>query len=286
VSGVHRYGRAIPVTPDNGDLKAPPASFDAGTYWEGMHRSNTGFEAVGFAVLGAPLNAWMYRVRRRVFRRAIRRAGVPVEGASVLDVGTGTGFYVHEWQRLGAAAVTGVDVSAAAIEHVRAEIPTANFLEADIADAIPAALGSEYDVISAFDVLFHIVEDGRFLQAIENLARLTRSRGHLLLSENFLRSSTLRHRHQVSRTRSEIDQALSAAGLEVVLRLPMFVLLNSPVDSQSRFLHLFWRGLSGVSRRSHRLGGVLGAALYLPELLLTALVREGPSTELVVCRRR
>src|SRR4051794_30174088 len=245
-----------------------------------MHSSSTGFEAVGFAVLGAPLNTWMYRVRRRVLRRAIRRAGVRAEGASVLDVGTGTGFYVREWQRLGAGAVTGGDVSAAAVERVRAEIPTAKFLEADIADAIPDALGGEYDVISAFDVLFHIVEDTRFLQAIENLARLTRTRGHLLLSENFLRSSTLRHRHQVSRTRSEIDQALSAAGLEVVLRLPMFVLLNSPVDSRSRFLHLFWRGLSGVSRRSHRLGGVLGAALFLPELLLTALVREGPSTEL------
>lgn len=273
------------MTPDNGDLKAPPASFDAGSYWEEMHRSNIGFGAVGFAVLGAPLNAWMYRVRQHVLRRAIRGARVRVEGASVLDVGTGTGFYVREWERLGAGAVTGVDLSAAAIERLRAEIPTAKFLEADIADAIPAGLEGEYDVTSAFDVLFHIVEDTRFLQAIENLARLTRPRGHLLLSENFLRSSTLRHRHQVSRTRSEIDEALSAAGLEVVLRLPMFVLLNSPVDSQSRLLHLFWRGLSGVSRRNHWLGGVLGAVLFLPELLLTALIREGPSTELVVCRR-
>jgi hypothetical protein len=90
----------------------------------------------------------------------------------------------------------------------------------------------------------------------------------------------------VSRTRDEIDRALSAAGFEAVLRLPMFVLLNTPVDSRSHALHLLWRGLAGVSRRNHRLGGLLAAALYGPELALTALVPEGPSTELVVCRHR
>jgi SAM-dependent methyltransferase len=250
-----------------------------------MHRSNIGFGAVGFGVLGTPFNTWMYRVRRRVLRRAVSRAGIRVAGAAVLDVGTGTGFYVREWQRLGAATVTGIDVSAAAVERLRVDIPNGTFLEADIADPTPDALRGEYDIVSAFDVLFHIVDDARFVQAIANLGRLTRPGGYLLLSENFLRGVTLRHEHQVSRTRGEIDQALSDAGFEPVLRLTMFVLLNAPVDSQSRLLRLFWRGLSGVSRRSHRLGGVLGAVLYRPELLLTAIVQEGPSTELVVCRR-
>jgi SAM-dependent methyltransferase len=263
----------------------PRTSFDADSYWEDMHRLNVGFAAVGFGVLGTQFNTWMYRVRRRVLRRAVRRAGIEVTGASVLDVGTGTGFYVREWQRLGAAEVTGIDVSAAAVSRLRGEIREARFLEADVADPIPDLLADGFDIVSAFDVLFHIVDDERFGRAIENLGRLTRPGGHLLLSENFLRGSTLRHRHQVSRTQDEIDRALTSAGFETVLRLPMFVLLNSPVDSQFRPLGLFWRGLAGVSRRSHRLGGLLAACLYLPELGLTAVVREGPSTELHVCRR-
>lgn len=250
-----------------------------------MHRSNVGFAAVGFGVLGTPFNTWMYRVRRRVLRRAVRRSGIQVRGASVLDVGTGTGFYVREWQQLGAEAVTGIDVSAAAVSRLRSGVPEVRFLEADVADPIPDALAGGFDIVSAFDVLFHIVDDKRFSRAIENLGRLTRPGGHLLLSENFLRGSTLRHRHQVSRTLEEIDHALATSGFETVLRLPMFVLLNSPVDSESRLLRLFWRGLAGVSRRSHRLGGLLAAALYTPELALTAVMRDGPSTELLVCRR-
>ena len=276
------------VSPDHREpppSAEPQTSFDADRYWEDMHRVNAGFAAVGFGVLGTQFNSWMYRVRRRVLRRAVRRGAIQVRGASVLDVGTGTGFYVREWQRLEAAEVTGIDVSAAAVSRLRGEITEAHFLEADVADPIPNVLAGGFDIVSAFDVLFHIVDDERFGWAIENLGRLTRPGGHLLLSENFLRGSTLRHHHQVSRTRDEIDRALAAAGFETVLRLPMFVLLNSPVDSEFRPLRLFWRGLAGVSRRSHRLGGLLAACLYLPELGLTAVVREGPSTELHVCRR-
>jgi hypothetical protein len=107
-----------------------------------------------------------------------------------------------------------------------------------------------------------------------------------LLSDNFLHGPALRGRHQVSRSLEEIDRALEAAGLERVLRLPVFFLMNTPVDSRSRLLRFSWRVVSRICRRSHRAGTALGAVLFLPELLLTALAREGPSTELVVCRRR
>ena len=171
-----------------------------------------GFGAVGFVVLGAPLNAWMYRVRRRVLRRAIVAPAYRSRERRSSTSAPGRASTFGEWERLGAGAVTGVDLSAAAIERLRAEIPTAKFLEADIADAIPegsrASTTSSRHSTSSFTS--SKTPDSR---AIENLARLTRPRGHLLLSENFLRSSTLRHRHQVSRTRSEIDEALSAAGL-------------------------------------------------------------------------
>lgn len=275
------------MSPDENDrsLSAEPSNaFDPGRYWEDVHGSNVGFAAVGFRLLGTQFNDWMYRVRRYVLRRALRRAAVSVKGASVLDVGTGTGFYVHEWQRLGAAKVTGIDMSATAVKRLRAEIPWATFVEADIAEPIPVALG-RHDIVSAFDVLFHIVDDERYMRAIENLGRLTRPGGYLLLSENFLRRPTARQFHQVNRTQDEIERALSAAGFQAVLRLPMFVVMNLPADSESRLLRLFWRGLSGVCYRSNRAGAVLGAALFVPELVLTAFVREGPTTKLAVCRR-
>lgn len=261
-------------------------AFDPERYWEEMHRENRGFAAVGFAGLGVGFNKWMYRVRRVVVRRALRRAAVSVKSASVLDVGAGSGFYVLLWLKLGAAHVTGMDLSEAAVDGLRAEFPTAEFLCDDIADPSQELRAGRYELVSSFDVLFHIVDDERFDRAIENVAELIRPGGHLLLSDNFLHGPAIRGRHQVSRSLEEIDDALTAAGFETIARLPMFYLMNTPIDSKSRLLGLSWRVVSGICYRSHRAGAILGGLLFPLELLLTAVVHEGPSTELVVCRRR
>lgn len=260
--------------------------FDPEEYWEGMHRENHGFAAVGFAGLGVGFNKWMYRVRRVVVRRALRQAGVAVRGAHVLDVGSGSGFYVRIWLALGAAHVTGIDLSEAAVDALRVEFPRAEFARGDIAEPSTATRNRRYELVSAFDVLFHIVDDERFVRAIENVAALTCPGGHLLLSDNFVHGPAIRGRHQVSRSLSEIDEALVAAGFETVARLPMFFLMNTPIDSTSRQLALSWRAVSGICHRSHLAGSVLGGLLFPLELLLTAVAKEGPSTELVVCRRR
>ncbi len=261
-------------------------AFDPEQYWEDAHVQEPGLAAVGFRGLGVGFNTWMYRVRRVVLRRALRRASVSLHGATVLEVGAGTGFYVQRWLELGAAHVTGIDLSAAAVESLKGEFPTAEFRRDDIAEPSQETRSRRYDLVSAFDVLFHIVDDGRFVRAIGNIGELVRPGGHLLLTDNFLHGPTIRGRHQVSRSLAEIDAALADAGFETVVRLPMFFLMNTPIDSQSAWLKHSWRVVIGTCRRSQRAGAVLGALMYPPELLLTGVAREGPSTELVVCRRR
>jgi SAM-dependent methyltransferase len=171
-------------------------------------------------------------------------------------------------------------------DALRSQFRIAEFDREDIAELSAVRRNRRYDLISAFDVLFHIVDDARFVRAIGNIGDITRPGGYLLLSDNFLHGPTIRGRHQVSRSLAEIEDALAAAGFDTVLRLPMFFLMNNPIDSQSRLLSFWWRAISGFCYRSHRAGGVLGALLFPVEVLLTGSVREGPSTELVVCRRR
>lgn len=135
-------------------------------------------------------------------------------------------------------------------------------------------------------MLYHIVDDARFVRAIANIGELTRPGGHLLLSDNFLHGPAIRGPQQVSRSLAEIDAALAAAGFETVLRLSMFLLMNTPIDSQSRLLRRSWYAIQRICYRSNAAGAVVGALLFPLELLVTAEAREGPSTELVVCRRR
>jgi hypothetical protein len=90
----------------------------------------------------------------------------------------------------------------------------------------------------------------------------------------------------VSRTLEEFERTLDELGLELVLRRPLFVLTNIPLDSRSRLHWAFWNRLHSLLLRQPRLGGPLGAALFPLEVALVTLCREGPGTELVVCRKR
>src|SRR5829696_5730512 len=166
----------------------------------------------------------MYRVRRHVFLRTLRPLVTP--RMRVLDVGSGTGFYIDRWHELGVSSVTGADLTETAVEQLRRRYPADRFVRFDVTEeGAPLEPGS-FELVSAMDVLFHVVE-----------------------------------------------------------RRPMFVLLNAPVDSRSRLLGTTWHVLSSASARRNVLGAILGAVAYPLELGLLSRVREGPSTELMVCRR-
>ena len=89
-----------------------------------------------------------------------------------------------------------------------------------------------------------------------------------------------------SRDADWILDLLRDSGFDVLTRRPLFVLMNTPVDSRSRLLAGWWWLLMNVMARARWLGGPLGAVLYPIELALTATLREGPTTEIVAARKR
>jgi SAM-dependent methyltransferase len=262
-----------------------PAAFDEERYWSARLEAAFSLDGAGWYGLGEGFNRWTYRVRRRSFLSAVGGAVTDPHNARVLDVGSGTGFYVRLWHELGVEQVTGSDLTGLAVERLRARHPLDEFVQLDITEPAAGHLG-EFDAVSAMDVLFHIIDDGRYGQAVQNLSQLLGPGGLLLLSENLLHGSWLRVEHQVSRSADWIYAHLRGAGLEVISRRPMFVLMNTPVDSHARLLHSWWGLVTSALHRWPGLGGALGGSLYPAEVILTGVVREGPSTELVVCRKR
>ncbi len=254
-------------------------------YWEQRLTRAPGLDGVGYAGLGRRYNWWLYRLRRHVFLREARRLGLDLATADVLDVGAGNGFYVELWHRLGAPTVTGSDFAPVAIVRLRERFPRDQFVLGDIADVDGDARTAMYDVISAVDVLFHIVDDDRYAVALRNIARMLRPGGHLVFSDAFLHRPAERAEHQVSRPLRDVEAMLAAAGLEVERRVPMFVLMNYPVDAP-RALGLLWRVAMTPVRLMPPLGLAVGALLYPLERLLLALLPEGPSTELMICVKR
>jgi SAM-dependent methyltransferase len=61
----------------------------------------------------------MYRIRREVFLREADALGLDPRTARVLDVGSGTGFYIRRWLELGVGSITGCDLTESAVDRLR-----------------------------------------------------------------------------------------------------------------------------------------------------------------------
>ena len=263
--------------------RATPPVASPRAYWEQRLGGDYSLGGVGYEGLGTGFNRWGYRARRRVFLRVMRPLVAP--GARVLDVGSGTGFYVDRWRELGAAAIVASDITDVAVRRLGQRHPNVEVTRFDAGDEDAPWPTESFDAVSAMDVLFHIVDDERFTRALRTLGELLRPGGVLAFSDLFVHGDPWRAPHQAIRSLEEIGAVVTAAGLQIELRRPMLVLLNAPVDAESRLLRASWAGLRAAALRGEALGTAAGALAYPFEVALAAALREGPSTEIMVCRR-
>jgi SAM-dependent methyltransferase len=158
-------------------------------YWEGRLGRDFSLDGVGYAGLGTAFNAQMYRVRRHCFLRVLRPLVAAHGAPEVLDVGSGTGFYVERWEELGARSITGADVTQTAVDALARRHPRHRFVRLDIGAGEVDLPPESFDFVSAMDVLFHILDDAAHARAIANMARLVRPGGRVVLSENLYREA-------------------------------------------------------------------------------------------------
>jgi SAM-dependent methyltransferase len=104
---------------------------------------------------------WIQR-RFDVFRCLCRRAGVRLEGASVGEIGCGSGLVQEQVYRSFGTRVDGFDLNEYALRH--AVDPANPRFVYDIHDR-HATLAEKYDVLILFDVIEHIDDDAGFLES-------------------------------------------------------------------------------------------------------------------------
>lgn len=262
----------------------PGDAFDAREYWEDRLAQDYSLQGVGFYTLPRSFNRWAYASRRAVFRRTVRRAAINRTEASVLDVGSGTGVYVREWERLGVKQITGADITEVAVEGLRKKFPSHTFHCLDISEGNRLLTG-QFDAISCMDVLFHVVDDERYEASLRNLVAMLRPGGVLILSDGLLRQPAIRHRHVVFRPSKMTMRVLEEAGCTRVASGAWFVLMNEPIDSNHPIPAFAWRIVHKVASFGERIGWLTGAVLFPVEVLLTAIVRPGPSAKIIAMKQ-
>jgi SAM-dependent methyltransferase len=256
-------------------------------YWESRLKDNFGLHGTGFIGLGKNYNKYMYRIRKRVLLQRVKRLHLDFANIKLLDIGSGTGFYIGLWKSLGVKNIAGIDITSVAIENLRTKYADNEFYQLDIGDDnnYYEKLGhKKFDIISAFDVLFHIVDDSKYERAIKNISTLLKAGGLFIFSDNFLHGDTVRATNQVSRSLTTIQKILEQNNFEVVLRRPMFVLMSTPIDSTRRIMKLIWRIVTSLVQRGEGTAYIVGGIMYPLELLLVTLIKESPSTEIMICK--
>jgi SAM-dependent methyltransferase len=265
------------------------APYDSESFWEERLRGRFDIAAAGFRGLGRTYNEALYRQRAIVLKRAIRRHRLPVANADVVELGPGTGYYVERWRAMGVGTLVGLDITSVVPERLSAAFPEYRFEQADVSEPWPLATGSA-DLVTAFDVLFHVVDDTRFAAAITEAGRVLRPGGYFLVSDLFVHDEAFRGFHQVSHTFAEYTAALEGAGLEIVGRLPVFVTMHPALDVPAgwrrRVAERWWAMLEAKLVAKPHLGRRIGTVLFWIDRVLTLPLRGGPSTELLLARKR
>jgi SAM-dependent methyltransferase len=256
--------------------------FRPGDYWESRLSAHWGLHGVGYLGLNA-WNNWIYRVKASVFDRAIRSLGLR-KGFAALDIGCGTGFFIDRWLRLGATSLMGMDLTEVAVTRLRASFPSVRFVQGDVSETA-ARPGDNFDAISMIDVLFHIVDEDRYAAALRNIHGMLGSNGHFVFSEFFLHGQPSIGRHHVSRTLAHIEDGLGKAGFAIISRKPMHVLMNQPLDTRSAMPKAVWDRFTGALEDHEWLGTAAGALLYPIDSALVRILRESPTTEIMVCKK-
>jgi len=241
-------------------------SYDPRAFWE--QRLSEHFDLVGTGETGLSLdyNRACYALRAVQLEHALRRARVGVAERRVLDVGCGTGFFTDWYLRHG-ATVTGLDITTASVERLARRFPQSRFVLADVSDSVP---DGTFDVVNAFDVLYHVTDPDRWERAVRNLARAVAPGGALVVTDLF-EAGRGEASHNVMRPLSRYVELLEAEGLAPVALTPTHVLLNRHLGPL-RFLNRLPWLLYAIDR------SLLALGLSLPRRTNRILVARRPGT--------
>lgn len=267
---------------------APRPSIDLTAYWNRRYETIDATKS-GHIDLPAEYNEWLYRRKQAHVRRAVDTVGGSLRDARMLEIAAGSGAWMTFWKQQGVSDYCGIDLSARAIEGLRERFPGCRFLQRDLNDLhIREAVGSGYDCVSAIDVLYYVVDDDRFRAVLADIASVMKPSALLLLHDQFLHGPTQNHGGYIRWRRLEdFEAALRAAGFEVLYRRPTFFFMVQAADFSgwsAKIMKALWDHVQRPAiERAPRLAGAIG---YAVDTAICSTLKNGPSFNVMVCRRR
>ncbi len=226
-------------------------------YWQKRYERKFSIGSSGHISFNEKYNSYVYRAYERALRTALTRYGGARPGR-VFDVGSGTGYWVAFYEKLGASEIFGVDLTEISVERLRKLYPRHTFALADIGSAgfVP---DDRYDIVNCFDVLYYIIDESAFRTALSNLSRALTEDGIMFITDKFVDEKPTRPPfYFLFRDTTRYQEALRDAGLVCVDIIPVNYLLKKPIPFPAAYSFVKWQ----LSKLHVDLEGLIGALLY------------------------
>jgi len=176
----YRYLRSQWESSQNRKRYGSAEDYNAEQYWTDRH-SDFGFDlrGVGNKGLTQEENEAQYREGKATFLQLLSEEKISLEGKNVLDVGCGIGFYAGILQEQKVASYRGLDITNALFPKLEERFPGFVFNQVDVSTA---EIEGEHDVVIMIDVTQHITNEDKFAFAMQNLKRVVKKGGQIVLT--------------------------------------------------------------------------------------------------------
>lgn len=226
-------------------------------FWERRLEKNFNFKGVGYANLGEEYNKWLYRAKERVLDEVLKKNNISCEGKNVLELGVGSGFYIDYWKKKNISGFTGVDITEKSAKELSNKYPQYKFIQADISST-NFSIDNKFDIITVFDVMFHVLDEEKFEQIISNIKRLSHEKSIILITDGYLKDSYQESFHVKIRSLNRYIEILTKNKMEKRDVRPLFYFMSKPLDNNNKLLYilclLFWIFISSIVVLFNNLG--------------------------------
>lgn len=263
--------------------------YDPLTFWDDRYKKFD-ITTSGHIDLPYEFNEWMYKLKLKKVRQGAQKnlQKTAFKDVSVAELGCGTGVYVKLWQELGVKELVGMDIAPRAVSNLQSSYPDYRFHCEDLGnEEIPHLYGENtHDIVTAIGVLVHILDDDHFRKALKNIAGLLSDDGVALIAEYLCRGVAQEGSYMKVRSISWYKEELNKVGLEVVEQKPLYFFMGRPYDTPTKVSKTILPLMFNLTRRLiRRYPKLMGRALYSLDSVITSFINDGPSEELLVCRK-
>lgn len=221
---------------------------DPHAYWEERLSTLPNLRGTGARRFSAAYNLAMYEIAADRLKRILDSHSIDLAQKSILDVGPGFGYFIDRYIQWGASHVTGVDFTRSSVNFLSRTFPQSDFIQSDIADD-NLILSSNYDVIFAISVIFHIVSEAEFSKALNNLCSALKPAGYLVLVDTFANQLFPLAKHTKFRTWASYEEILKAHNIKLISIHPMYYVMSRSIIPLLGPVILSWAPLIRAARK-------------------------------------